>query len=79
VRIQQNPAAQMPFGQPPLGLMSSVGPPPPPPPLPPPIHIDPQQINALQTKINTITEQLQQSEKNLKAQEDFLGSKKKVA
>lgn len=37
-----------------------------------------QQISALQAKINTINEQLQQSEKNLKAQEDFLNTKKKV-
>lgn len=73
MRFQQNvqQPAPTPFGQPPPGI---------PPGMPPmiPLEQQQQQISALQSKINTINEQLQQSEKNLKAQEDFLSTKKKV-
>lgn len=68
----------MPFGQPSVGI-SFVGMPSTLPGIAPPTleHLQ-QQITALQSRISTITEQLQQSEKNLKAQEEFLNTKKKV-
>jgi hypothetical protein len=58
----------------------------PPPPLSPMLHQPPpplnsgqqQQIGNLQAKINTTREQIQQSERNLKAQEEFLAAKKKL-
>lgn len=77
MRFQQN----VPFGQPPPGMPPFVGglPPPMPGMMPPSLEQQQQQISALQSRIATITEQLQQSEKNLKAQEEFLNTKKKVS
>lgn len=44
-------------------------------PIPPPA--DPGMISALQTKINSLKEQISQSEKNLSAQDEFFKAKKK--
>lgn len=67
-----------PFGQPPPGMAAPSFPTGLPPTMVPPGDQLQQQITTLQSKINVINEQLHQSEKNLKAQEDFLTTKKKV-
>lgn len=46
--------------------------------MPPPIASQSDQIGIVQSKINEIREQIQQSEKNLKAQFDVFEIKKRV-